>query len=395
MPFSVSAEGVSGSNFIIGADCYYYDYDREYVAVKFNVTLSENTTNHTFTGNLIQATQGGASTQDHYLYRYVFYLDNYYVGSIIFASAYGSSAAKTYYVNGNSFEVVSDSYIASFTVNSENLNRCDFDTWAYPIESFNVCSYMLNNHANRYYGINHQNDFMFPIFRIKQNDVLFATNVANNDNWIQTYIFYITGPTGQTINNVTSFNNNFTLTRGSALSFKTINRYQFGGELGYLCQVNIGNYGNDGPLNITYTGSPDRYYMPVYCNSQVFNKNVSTDFALIFDMSNRLLDYLETIAASTPESSAAEESLDDQTDAASQVFDNFEGIESSFNDDLTDSLADIQIQTPGAMGSKFQASAIWVKTQFDRITNTTPFGSILGFSLLLGISLLIVGRVLR
>lgn len=416
-PFSVSAQAVGGSSPIIGVNISVIDFDETYQYTGLSVSLDDNNDRWrcvSFNSSGACNAYGNADTNNSYLmnhyitgdidftntvqsitrvYEYEFILDNSYVGSITFDKSFGATSTKVAFVNGSSFVVSSTTLTSSFTVSSYDLQRSDFDTWVYPIESFNIISYMLNNHPEMYVGLNSTSDYMFPIFNISPGTTIFQSNVADNDNWIQTFVFYMNG--SGSINNVTNFNSNFTLSRGTCLTYKTINRFYFNGTLGYLCQVTIGNYGSDGPFTITYSGSINRDYMPIYCNSQVFNKNISTDFALVFGLSNQLLDDIHKIAEATPETEAAEENLDDQTDLASGAFSQFEGIESDFNDGFTDSLDQITITTPGAMGSKFQASAIWVKTQFDRITNSTPFGSILGFSLLLGLSLLIVGRVLR
>lgn len=372
----VFAEGVSGSNFILGVDVYYYDYDREYISVRESISLTANSAGTGYTGSITQSTQSGASIQDHYLYRYVFVLDNNYVGAVTFNAQVGSSAARTYFINGDHFEVVSETYFSTFTITTENLKRSGFDTWVYPIESFNVCSYMLNNHSDRYYGINHQSDYMFPMFRIKTGDKLFSTNVSNNDNWIQTYIFFITASNtsgSNSINSIAYFNANFTLSRGECLSYKTINRYQFGGELGYLCQVTIGNYSSSGVLDITYTGSlSERYYMPVYCNSQVFNKNVSTDFALIFGMSNQLLDDLHALTQATSESASSVDSLDDQTDQFAIDSGQLMDIESSYGQDFNDQLNNIDFTNPLQNNPNFLSSASFMVNIFNSLILNNP-----------------------
>ena len=47
------------------------------------------------------------------------------------------------------------------------------------------------------------------------------------------------------------------------------------------------------------------------------------------------------------------------------------------------------------LGSKFLASAQWVRQQFDSLTSNTPFGTVLSFSLILGIALLIIGKAIK
>lgn len=400
VPFSVAAQSVGGSSPIIGVNISVIDFDETYQYSGLSVVLDDNNDrwrcvsfnssgacnaygnadtnnsfilNHTILGDLSFSNTTQSISR---VYEYEFILDNSYVGSITFNNSFGATSTKVAFVNGSSFKVSSTTLVSSFTVTSYDLMRSDFDTWVYPIESFNVCSYMLNNLPNRYYGLNAQSDYMFPIFRIQSGDKLFSTNVSNNDNWIQTYIFFITASNTSgtnSINSVANFNANFTLSRGECLSYKTINRYQFGGELGYLCQVTIGNYASSGVLDITYTGSlSERYYMPVYCNSQVFNKNVSTDFALIFDMSNRLLDYLETIADSTPESEQAVDSLDDNNDQFASDSQDLMNIEDSYNDDFNDQLNNIDFTNPMTNNPNFLSSASFMINIFNALILNNP-----------------------
>lgn len=144
---------------------------------------------------------------------------------------------------------------------------------------------------------------------------------------------------------------------------------------------------------ITYNGGTCNY-MPIYCNT-INDKYISTDFALQYGLSNRLLDSLDYLVQGTPAAAASESQLDDQTSAANDSFDQAVSIENDFSDDMNSALDDIDTSfSPSNMGSKFQSSAIWVTQQFDRVTSSTPFGSLLGFSLLLGLALLIVGKVL-
>lgn len=88
-----------------------------------------------------------------------------------------------------------------------------------------------------------------------------------------------------------------------------------------------------------------------------------------------------------------ESQLSDFNDTTSE----YQSMENDFNSDFESSMNDIDIGSNGlnAMGSNFQNSAVWVATQFNKFTNNTPFGSVLGFSLVLGLSLLIIGRVFK
>lgn len=96
----------------------------------------------------------------------------------------------------------------------------------------------------------------------------------------------------------------------------------------------------------------------------------------------------------TQETIESSNGLDDANQNLINESDEYNQLESGFNNDMNSALDDIDTQfNPSSFGSKFQASAIWVSDQFNELTSDSPFGSFLGFSLLLGLSLLIIGRV--
>lgn len=328
------------------------------------------------------------------IYKFEFILDGYYVGTVNFRYLLptGTYTNVTSYVNGNNFEFsILQGSEPTIQIVSYDLNRNVNSQWQYPIESFNVCSYMLNSLPQRYTGINSYNDYMFPIFKIKQNDIVYKTNVANNSNWNHTFIFYI----NDSCNNVNTFSNFFSIDRGEVLSYKQLNRYFFDGRIGYLCQVTIGNFSTSGVLNIKYINANDRYYMPVYCNAHVYNENVSTDFALIFGLNNRLLNALDNITGNQQ----SQQSVNNATttnQSASDTFTQEETLVNNAEQDLQDNLDNLDIQNKNNNlfgNSKFVASAQWVKLQFDNLTNNNAFGYMITFSLVIGIALVIVGKL--
>lgn len=76
----------------------------------------------------------------------------------------------------------------------------------------------------------------------------------------------------------------------------------------------------------------------------------------------------------------------------------FNEIEKGFTDDLDSNLNNISTNTDFSFnggGSYFKNSINWVNTQFNNMTNNTPFGSLLGFSLILGLALLLLGKLFK
>lgn len=64
---------------------------------------------------------------------------------------------------------------------------------------------------------------------------------------------------------------------------------------------------------------------------------------------------------------------------------------------MNTALNDIPVNNnlPTAMGTKFLQSANWVRVQFTRLTDNNPFGSVLSFSLVVGIALLVLGKIYK
>lgn len=341
---------------------------------------------------MVVATTASGATLNHTLYKYVFVLDNYYVGAVTFNAQVGSSSARTYYINGSSFEVISETYFTSFTITTENLQRSNFDTWNFPIESFNICSYMLNSHPDRYVGVNHQSDYYFPIFRVKSGDIVYSATVSNNDNWTQTFIFYVQG----SCNSISTFSNFFTLSNGEVLSYRTINRFRMEGVLGYLCQVTIGNFtGANVVMNITYNNSTDRIFMPIYCNSQVYNKNVSTDFALVFGMSNQLLDDIHYIAQNFQPSQEVDNAVDNLDELSTDLGTNIDSMiqtEEGFNNDFNSALNNIDFNDPVSNNQGLLSSAGFVISVFNGLVNNNFIGTFIVIVLVLVIGKKVIGK---
>lgn len=122
--------------------------------------------------------------------------------------------------------------------------------------------------------------------------------------------------------------------------------------------------------------------------------NVSTDFALKYGFSNT---YLSNINGDSS-SNESNNKLNDITNNFNDTSSKFNDIEKEFTNDLDSNLNSIDTSTDFSFnggGSYFKNSINWVNTQFNKMTNSTPFGSILGFSLILGLALLLLGKLFK
>lgn len=122
-----------------------------------------------------------------------------------------------------------------------------------------------------------------------------------------------------------------------------------------------------------------------------------TEGTFVFYNLNHLIKKQTTqslIQDGTQDTIESSNALDNSNSDLLESSDTYNELESGFNNDMNSALDDIDTQfNPSSFGSKFQASAIWVSDQFNELTSDSPFGSFMGFSLLLGLSLLIIGRV--
>lgn len=153
------------------------------------------------------------------------------------------------------------------------------------------------------------------------------------------------------------------------------------------------NYVSNGSCNFIYSNSSNAKFIPIYAGTGQF---LSTDFALNFGFSNSLLDNLNIIANGNTQSNNSSSQADSTNQQANTVFTQEEQLVNNAENQLATDLQtlDIQNQNNNLFGnSKFIASASWVKTQFDTLTNNNAFGYLITFSLVIGLSLVIIGKL--
>ena len=123
--------------------------------------------------------------------------------------------------------------------------------------------------------------------------------------------------------------------------------------------------------------------------------DVSTDTLVnVQDINATSNGILELLQPNDYSSSSVQDQTSSKTEfdnASDQLFQT----ESQLVDTYNNSLDNLTLSNPLNWGSDFLRASNWVKDQYDRMTINTPIGSLLGFSLTLGIVLLIVGKFLR
>lgn len=422
MPFSISAATVSGNAPILGVNIYLVNDDME----RYNSTASSSLTvdlngdsmeywscmsyssssgacnvwkSANSSGSTTPATGGYSgtisipanlftdnATQHAYLYEYEFVFDDSYVGNILFENSFAQGGYTRYFVNGSHLTIYSSTLTTSFNIIEYTLERNYHENWYFPIESFNIINSAFTNNLNQV-GLTKMSDYLFPIFQLKQNDILHTVYAGTSYTFI--FKFY----SNVQINNLSQISNYLSVSNGQFTKISNINTFIWNGQTARLYTVEISNFTSGGNININYIGPSDRYYMPIYFNTPTY-KAISTDFALQFGLSNDLLDNLSIIANGTNISNQSSSDLNNSNNQFNDNANDYMAIEDTFNSDFNDSMNSINTNNNNLnqFGSGFINSAQWVRNQFDTLTENNIYGQILGFSLLVGISLLILGR---
>lgn len=414
-PFSVSANTSMPAPFIgvnvtiIGVDVEYrytslasvtYTEDTNAVALfcdtmqtngcrVYRPTTNYNPNNPTFTDFDVSVTipqqSINYSSTYTYIYEYEFILDNYYVGYITLSF---NNTSQTFYINGTSFKYSSVSNNFTFSITDYELNLLDNDKqyWIYPIESFtNILT--LFNAGFEQVGINSYNNYLYPIFNEDNTKQISNTQVTVAQKKCILVMY-----TNRSIYNATTFNNFFTYNTNFTISdFKYVQR----STSGWIINVTFENTSSSTQnLNLRSVNSNGKFTV-IYNNIYYNSYPVSTDFAIQFGLNNAILDNLEKIANGTTSSNNSSSSLNDANSEFDSTVSDYQQLETGFNDNLDNSMDDIVIEDVNNLGSTFLSSARWVSSQFNTLTNNTPFGSLLSFSMLIGLALLIIGKVYK
>lgn len=401
----VLAESVGGNSPIIGVNIHIYDYEMGKYPIQGSITLETEQTQwrcvSSTTGrcDVYQSINSSSQFQDEitglitytansqyeaFYYEYEFVLDGEYAGYFVLNTGVGATASRTVYVNGGSVKITHPSLITSFTVTSYNLVRItDPIMWTFPVESLPTIKFVFDQ-GYKPYGLDESSYYMYPVFKTDTSKMI-ANGIVNAGNSV---VFILAHPS--TIGNSTQFQNYFSYNGRITKFIKLISAR--GLRFTYIELL------NDTNANINSSFIPiqnDIDFIPVYYGD-VGNKYVSTDFALRFGLSNDLLDNVSIIANGTVTSNSAAANNDNIKDEFIESSDDLIAAENSFNDSMNSSLnnIDTNFSFNSKFGNKFLQSANWVRTQFNNMTGSTPFGSVLGYALLLGIGLLIIGKAL-
>jgi len=271
-----------------------------------------------------------------------------------------------------------------------------------PFESLSSVYYLLQHHE--VFSFLNLYDTSYPIFELQENDILFERlnytyetytwifaisdniNSINSDSPfdISQFIkFYVNGTEINVIySNLIQLDRSYTLFNSSGN--KVVSKL-------WKVDFNIPT-NNLQFIEARYVKTNLPLYTPIYLKIKDY-KYISTDFALQFGLTNQLLDDIHLIASGTEQSSSAAQSNDSTNSqlitSSNQLFTQ----EDSFKSDMNNAMQMIPQFSVNNFGNKFITSATWVRHQYERMTNNTPFQQVITFSLLVGLSMILIGKV--
>lgn len=234
----------------------------------------------------------------------------------------------------------------------------------------------------------------YPVFIIPSG----YTNNEFSKIWVPTnskgYIIYgTTGGVGGV--NSTTYKLNYTGSPSRSSSYI----YNFWIEGMYMevykVQFTTGDTASTITLQINNNSENDLYFMPImfFCPR---NYQFPTDFSLEYDIPNSMVQNIEIIANGTVSSNESASDLEDLASEFTVTSDNVIGIEDTIGNGFTGALQNVPTSFDflSNFGASFISSAQWVRDQYNNMTVGNPFGSLITFSLILGIGLLLLGRKL-
>lgn len=271
-------------------------------------------------------------------------------------------------------------YISSISsINYQSLKK-KTGSWSFPMESLN---YVIEC-AGKGYDITDfykLGQYEYPMYTVPANSELLnrALTDANGSNPYFICVMWV----NKNISSPNSFASYFTVGNGIIDSVESVMNFRYDGINTRIIKVQISR--GTGTSNTTLTTSQELLIMPIYNRRSSEMGYETQDFCDLFGLpysgldndSQQSIDNLEDTM--TDFNSSANDVIDVETDIGSGFENALQDIPTSFN-------------FSNQFGASFISSAQWVRDQFNSLTLNNPFGSLITFSLILGVGLLILGR---
>lgn len=255
----------------------------------------------------------------------------------------------------------------------------------FPIESLGAVSMMYYLNSTKVLDFFVNGYYNYPVFRLNNNDTLFQVSTyTSRDSYYIVFSQYI---------NINTVNNIISILNGTISNVQQISNLSYSGN-GQTLQCYKITFRATGSSTVYFRSVGDHVFIPISFSVEGYSK-YSTDFALLYGFSNPLLDDLHIIAQGTTQSNQANQQLDSNTSQFQTDSSDLIDIENTMSNNMDSAMQQITPSSnPGtSFGGNFLTSAVWVRTQFERLTNGNPFGSLIVYGLTLGLALLLLGKV--
>ena len=323
-------------------------------------------------------------------------MDNYYVGTMTLrVTCYlsdGSSQYKdiafsfngTYGYGSGTYNSRVESITSFRNIRSQSLKvAVNSDQYYFPYESLNF----IVETAGRGYeqtALYNLGKWTIPVFSVPANgEITHKYLYSSGDNSTMTIVLWV----NKQASSITSFLNYFSITNGSLEELVPLNVFAYNGTNGTrLVKVVIRN-NTTSTNNVYLYAQYDMLIMPIYAHSSREMGFETKDFCDNFGLPYNGLD-----SQSQESVNNLEDTMSDFTQASDDVINVENDIGSGFENSLDD--IPTSFNYSNQFGASFISSAQWVRNQFNSMTINNPFGSLITFSLILGVGLLLLGRKL-
>lgn len=153
-------------------------------------------------------------------------------------------------------------------------------------------------------------------------------------------------------------------------------------------------------LVIQHTDFSSGYYIRIANNTALKNGVIPLYVGFLNNMPDDLYRYCigtDRTRDLMENGSAASQAVESTANSTNNAFNisaqQYENIENSFSQNMNTSLSNTSTTSSMFSNSKFLSTANWVKVQFERIVINTPFELLIVYCLILGIALVLIGKV--
>lgn len=260
--------------------------------------------------------------------------------------------------------------------------------WNIDMESFGAVSYLLLEGYEPVEFVEY-NYIKYPVFKINNGETILQFVSNPNNSYNQCIYSFIVSRGFST----SSLRNSLVLDDGEMTGNHTYQYFYADGKAWTGVNVDFGNFTkSSAPNKIVWQGRDDLYFIPIYfgyTSGQYLD--VSTEFALKYQLSNRLIYDIEKISNGTSESSSSASSLENSNDQMADDMNDLATIESGYNQQFNNSLNDIDFTNPIQNNAGILPAANFVITAFNGLVNN-PLSILIIIICILTIGKKVIGK---